>query len=219
VVCVHTAGPCSFHPQNSVALDATFKTEGQVEMLKSLKQAFTQETVSSIEPRVILPAWKSVIVDCLTIFTLGLCRWRWNGVTLSQCADKFQAIADASEDTSQKLKQFAKRRREVEFVCDASVHRDPRAMRMVQSMANVSGANIVKVESLPDVPVDAPSAVFRVPADDGSTESMVFGYVLDGVIGGESPQMVYRDEITSIHSEYPDDLSPGDCGCDCGDDS
>jgi hypothetical protein len=212
VVCVHTAGPCSFHPQNSVALDATFKTEGQVEMFKSLKQAFTQDTVSSIEPRVILPAWKSVIVDCLTIFTLGLCRWRWNGVTLPECADKFQAIADASEETSQKLKQFAKRRKEVEFVCDASVHRDPRAMRMVQSMADVSGANIVKVESLPDVPVDAPSAVFRVPGDDGSTESMVFGYVLDGVIDGKSPQMVYVDEIRDDSDDHSEDAGGFDSG-------
>ena len=232
MVCVHTAGPCSFHPQNSVALDATFKTEGQVEMLKSLKLAFTQDTVSSIEPRVILPAWKSVIVDCLTIFTLGLCRWRWNGVTVKEFGDGFTSV---------------------EFICDKSVHSDPEAMKLVHEAAEEFGASVVKVDKLPPhllpsgsssyssaratdrilsgllsrpplppirpmmpLPANGGSVIHPTeqrPQDAGFIDSMVLGYALnDGITGGILGGNISGGIIGDALNTSENDADSFDCG-------
>jgi hypothetical protein len=167
-------------------------------MLESLKQALTANTVNSFEPRVILPAWKSVIVDWITMLTLGLCRWRWSGVTLKEWGDGFTPV---------------------EFICDKSVHTDVDAMKLIHEEAEKIGAHVIKVDTLPPHlmpnstssyasaraeqssprPPLPPRRPMQLPAnrnsiiqptvqrsqDDGFTDSMVLGYALnDGITGG-----------------------------------
>lgn len=81
--------------------------------MKRLKNLLTHDTVNSFEPCVILPAWKSVIVDWITLFTFGLCRWRWNGVTMDEWWGGYCVISriesetdDASTDYSKSISTF-----------------------------------------------------------------------------------------------------------------
>lgn len=68
-------------------------------MFWKLKRMLTQEVPNSFEPVVLLPAWKSVIVDCLTLFSFGLCRWRWGGITLEEWYDGFTTVRFVADET------------------------------------------------------------------------------------------------------------------------
>ena len=68
-------------------------------MLKQIKKMLTLEGPNSFEPVVILPVWKSLIVDWLTLFSLGLCRWRWGGITLEEWYDGFTTVQFIADET------------------------------------------------------------------------------------------------------------------------
>jgi hypothetical protein len=96
------------------------KTKG-FSVLREIKESFTNLCPNSFEPVVLLPAWKSVIVDWLTLMTFGLCRWRWSGITLKEWYDGFT---------------------EVMFVASDAVKADPEIMEAVDGLMDAVGAKL-----------------------------------------------------------------------------
>jgi hypothetical protein len=94
----------------------------------------SRTTYNSFEPVVMLPVWKSVIVDMLTLFTFGVCRWRWGGVTLEEWYDGFTVVT---------------------FVADDSVKSDPESMGLVEQLSDAAGVEFGKPSKVSNRTLDA----------------------------------------------------------------
>ena len=68
-------------------------------MFWKLKRLLTHETWNNFEPVLMLPAWKSVIVDLLSFATFGACRWRWGGITLDEWYDGCTTVRFVADKT------------------------------------------------------------------------------------------------------------------------
>lgn len=52
----------------------------------------TKLTSTYTTPTVLLPRWQAIICDIIKILSFGICKFRWNGITLDEWYGGFSKI-------------------------------------------------------------------------------------------------------------------------------